>query len=235
MIVAPKRPKIKPMSEIVKVRQRILRENDRKASVLRDRFKREGTLAVDLISSPGSGKTTLLEQTIRSFSDRIDCAVLVGDVATEYDANRLRAAGGPAHQIVTGGACHLDAQLVADGLASADFIDIDILFLENVGNLVCPASYDLGEDFKVVLLSAAEGADKPAKYPAIFSRASVCLITKSDLLPYVDFDVDVAKQHITALNPNCRILELSAKSGEGMDAWCTLVKERLKSKRTVVV
>lgn len=223
------------MSEIVKIRRRILQENDRKASDLRERFKREGTLVVDMVSSPGSGKTTLLEQTIKNFGDRFDCGVLVGDVATEYDAERLRAAGGPAHQIVTGGACHLDAKLVADGLEAAHFNDVDILFLENVGNLVCPATYDLGEDFKVVLLSASEGADKPAKYPAIFSRASVCVITKSDLLPHVDFDFNVAKQHITALNPNCRILELSAKSGLGMDAWCTLVKERLKSKRTVVV
>lgn len=223
------------MSEIIKIRQRILRENDRKASDLRDQFKREGTLVVDVVSSPGSGKTTLLEQTIHSFSETLDCAVLVGDVATEYDAERLRAAGGPAHQIVTGGACHLDAQLVSEGLEAAQFNDIDILFLENVGNLVCPASYDLGEDFKVVLLSASEGADKPAKYPAIFSRASMCVITKSDLLPYVDFDVEVAKKHISALNPNCRILELSAKSGEGMDAWCSLVKDRLKAKRTVVV
>ncbi len=223
------------MSEIINVRQRILQENDRKAARLRERFKYEGVLVMDMVSSPGSGKTTLLEQTIKRFHETIDCAVLVGDVATEYDAQRLRAAGGPAHQIVTGGACHLDAQLVTDGLEAAQFMDVDMLFLENVGNLVCPASYDLGEDFKVVLLSAAEGEDKPAKYPAIFSRATVCLITKSDLLPHVDFDVEVAKKHITALNPNCRILELSAKSGEGMDAWCTLVKERLKVKRTVVV
>ncbi len=223
------------MSEIIKIRRRILQENDHKASQLREQFKNEGTLVVDLVSSPGSGKTTLLEKTIQHFSERLDCAVLVGDVATELDANRLQAAGAPAHQIVTGGACHLDAHLVAAGLEQANFDEVDMLFLENVGNLVCPASYDLGEDFKVVLLSAAEGEDKPAKYPAIFTRAAVCLITKSDLFPYVDFDLDVARQNIKAHNPNCRILELSAKTGAGMDAWCNLVKERLKVKRTVVV
>jgi hydrogenase nickel incorporation protein HypB len=223
------------MPESTEVRQRILQENDRKAASLRERFKQEGTLVVNMVSSSGSGKTTLLEQTIKRSCETIDHAVMVDKAARKNDSKRLHAAGASVHAISTGKASHFDAQLVADGLETAEFLDVDMLFLENVGNLDGPGAFDLGEDFKAVLLSAAEGDDQPVKNPEIFSRATVCLITKSDLLPNVDFDIDVAKKHITALNPNCRILELSALSGEGMDAWCTLVKDRLKSKRTVVV
>jgi len=143
----------------------------------------------------------------------------VGDIATEMDAERLRRAGLPAHQIVTGGACHLDARLVADGLESADFGMPEVLLLENVGNLVCPASYDLGETAKVALLSVCEGDDKPFKYPAIFARAAVTIFTKTDLLPMVDFDVERAREQVETLNPAAHVIELSTRTGKGVDLW----------------
>ncbi len=219
------------MSEIIEVRRRLLEANDARAAGLREQFRGAGTLAVDVVSSPGAGKTTLLEQTVARLRGRRRCAVLVGDVATENDARRIRAAQVPAHQIVTGGACHLDAHLVADGLAAARFDQPELLFLENVGNLVCPASYDLGEDFKAVLLSVTEGDDKPEKYPAMFARAEVCLLTKTDLLPHVPFDLEAARARVLALNPSVRFLEVAALDGSGVDAWCALLEERLEAKR----
>jgi hydrogenase nickel incorporation protein HypB len=223
------------MSELIEVRRRLHEENDRRAAQLREQFDAAGTLVVDLVSSPGSGKTTLLEMTVDYFADRLNTAVLVGDVATERDAQRIRDAGGPAHQIITGGACHLDAHLIADGLKSADFGVPDILFLENVGNLVCPASYDLGEDFKTVLLSVPEGDDKPLKYPAIFSRAAVCLITKSDLLPHLPFSPEDAVKHVNLLNPDAIILQMSAMNGDGFEEWCNLLEREHQAKRAALV
>lgn len=224
------------MSELIEIRRRIHEKNDRRAAELRQRFQDNGTLVVDLVSSPGSGKTTLLELTAHAFAGHLKIAVLVGDVATERDAERILEAGAPAHQIVTGGACHLDAHLVSDGLEAADFDETpDILFLENVGNLVCPASYDLGEDFKAVLLSSCEGDDKPLKYPAIFSRAAVCLITKSDLLPHLPFSPEDARDHVRQLNPDARILQLSAMNGDGFTDWCALLERELEEKRLIRV
>jgi hydrogenase nickel incorporation protein HypB len=219
------------MKQVVTVRRHALAANEEHAGLLRRRFADSGTLAVNLISSPGSGKTTLLEATIRALGGAMSCAVIEGDVATENDANRIRALGVPAHQILTGGACHLDARLVRIGLTEGEIPEADLLFIENVGNLICPTTYDLGEDFKVVVLSVAEGDDKPVKYPAIFSRAEVAVISKADLLPHVPFDLAAVQAHIRSLNPTGTILVVSALSGEGIGGWTDLLRTRLAAKR----
>ncbi len=218
-------------AKVVEIRRRALEGNLERADRLRRRFAEGGTLVVNLISSPGSGKTTLLEATLRRLGSRLRCGVLEGDVATERDAERIRALGIPAHQILTAGACHLDAALVEKGLAAAGFGQLDILFIENVGNLICPTSYDLGEDFKVALLSVAEGDDKPFKYPAIFARAEITVITKADLLPHVPFDLEAVRAQVATLNPSGTFLVASARTGEGLDAWCGLLEARLAAKR----
>ncbi|BCW93886.1 MAG: hydrogenase nickel incorporation protein HypB [Thermoanaerobaculum sp.] len=219
------------MSPTADVREQILEANRQAAEALRTRFLQERTLVVNLISSPGAGKTTLLEATLARLSGKLKTAVLVGDIATERDADRIRKLGLPAYQILTGGACHLDARQVQGALEKAGFGALDILFIENVGNLICPTSYDLGEDFKVVLLSLTEGDDKPFKYPAIFARARVALLTKVDLLGIVDFDVEAVERQIRTLNPHGEILRVSAKTGEGMEAWCRKLEHALAAKR----
>ncbi len=159
------------------------------------------------------------------------CAVIEGDVATENDADRIRALGVPAHQILTGGSCHLDARQVEGGLEAGNIPEVDILFIENVGNLICPTTYDLGEDFKVVVLSVAEGDDKPVKYPAIFSRAEVAVISKADLLPHVIFDLDSVRTQIASLNPDGNILVTASLTGQGIDNWLGHLRDRLTAKR----
>jgi hydrogenase nickel incorporation protein HypB len=215
------------------VRQKILAANAAAAAKLREGFRNSGTLVVNLISSPGSGKTTLLEATARVLRDRLRLGGLDGDIATERDAERLRRAGIPARQILTGGACHLDARQVEAALAEEGerLAGLDLLFIENVGNLICPTSYDLGEDFKIALLSVTEGDDKPFKYPAIFARAAVTVVTKADLLAHVDFDLASVTEQIGALNPEGRTLVVSARTGEGMDAWYALLAEASEKKR----
>jgi hydrogenase nickel incorporation protein HypB len=217
------------MTEVADVRQKVLAANQVAASAVRGSLG--STLVLNLISSPGSGKTTLLEATAARLRDRLRLGGIEGDIATERDADRLKRAGIPAIQILTGGACHLDARQVETALAEAAFPALDVLFIENVGNLICPTSYDLGEDFKVVLLSVTEGDDKPFKYPAIFARSAVAVITKSDLLPYVPFDLDAVRAQVRTLNPECRLLLLSSRTGEGMDAWCELLAERAAAKQ----
>ncbi len=213
----------------VDVRTSVLAANQEAAARLRERFARDGTLVVNLISSPGSGKTALLEATVPRLAARgLRMAALEGDIATERDADRLRALGIPAHQILTGGSCHLDARLVDAALARAGFGGLDLLFIENVGNLVCPTSYDLGEDFKAVLLSVTEGEDKPFKYPGIFARAEVCVLTKADLLPHVPFRLEEARSQVRTLRPDGRWLVTSARTGQGLDEWCALLAEKLK-------
>jgi hydrogenase nickel incorporation protein HypB len=218
----------------VDVRQKILAANEEAAARLRGSFSGSGTLVVNLISSPGSGKTTLLERTVEELRGQLRLAALEGDIATERDADRLRAMGIPARQILTGGACHLDARQVDQALAEAAFPAVDVLFIENVGNLICPTSYDLGEDFKVALLSVTEGADKPFKYPAIFSKADVTVITKADLLPHVDFDLGAVREQVAALRPGGALLVTSSRTGEGLGDWCGLLRERLAAKRAAV-
>ncbi|MFI5371397.1 MAG: hydrogenase nickel incorporation protein HypB [Candidatus Eisenbacteria bacterium] len=219
------------MTEIP-VRERVLAANETAATALRERFRATRTLAVNLISSPGSGKTTLLEATIARLGGEVRLGAIDGDIATERDAERLRRLGIPAHQILTGGACHLDARQVQTALDRGALDDAEILFIENVGNLICPTSYDLGEDFKVVLLSVTEGDDKPFKYPAIFARATVCLITKMDLLPHVDFDLEAVSRQVGILRPDGRLLRVSARTGEGMDDWCGLLRNEWTRKRS---
>ncbi len=220
----------------VNVREKVLAANASAARGLRASFRESGTLVVNLISSPGSGKTTLLEATARALRDRLRLGGLDGDIATDRDAQRLRDAGIPARQILTGGACHLDARQIETALAEEGerLSGLDVLLIENVGNLICPTSYDLGEDFKVALLSVTEGDDKPFKYPAIFARAAVTVLTKADLLPHVDFDLDAVVSQIAALNPSARVLVVSARTGEGMDAWYALLEEARARKRTAV-
>ena len=219
------------MKKVVTVKRRALAANEERAEALRSRFAASGTLVANLISSPGSGKTTLLEATVRGLAGELTTAVIEGDVATENDADRIRALGIPAHQILTGGACHLDARQVETGIEDAGLPEVDILFIENVGNLICPTTYDLGEDFKVVLLSVTEGDDKPVKYPAIFARAEVAVITKSDLLPHVPFDLESVKSQISSLNPNGTVLVTSSLSGDGVEHWLELLRARLQGKR----
>jgi len=218
------------MTKQVDVKKRILEENEKAAARLRGCFRDAGTLVVNMISSPGSGKTTLLEATGAGLGGRHRLGVLVGDIATERDADRLRGTGMPARQILTGGSCHLDARQIDGAYSAWGSPKLDILVIENVGNLICPTSFDLGEDFKVALLSVAEGDDKPFKYPGIFSRAAVTLVTKTDLLPHVTFDMARVREEVRSLNPAATLLELSARTGEGMDRWLALLEERLAAK-----
>ncbi len=218
-------------SRTLTVREQILAANAAAAAELRRRFHDAGTLVVNLISSPGSGKTSLLEASLPRLAGW-SVAVLEGDIATDRDAARIRRLGIPAHQILTGGSCHLDARQVVRELDQAAFPRLDFLFIENVGNLICPTSYDLGEDFKVALLSVAEGDDKPFKYPGIFSRAAVTVISKLDLLPHVDFDLEAVRRQILTLNGSAVVLETSARSGAGIEQWCRLLQDRLARKRS---
>jgi hydrogenase nickel incorporation protein HypB len=218
---------------VVRVEQKVLNENQRIALELRRRFEENAILCLNLISSPGSGKTTLLESTLAAFRPEEKGAVLTGDLQTENDARRLMRYGFPVQQIVTGGVCHLDGKMIERALEKWSLENIDVLFIENVGNLVCPSSYDLGEEAKIVLLSVTEGEDKPLKYPSIFHKASLLLLTKIDLLPYVPFDIEVAKTYARQVNPHIQILEVSCATGKGMDEWRAWLAER-RTKRQAV-
>jgi hydrogenase nickel incorporation protein HypB len=204
----------------IEVLQDLLHENDERAAHNRSHFDAHGILAVNLMSSPGSGKTSLLEATIRALPAGLRVGVIEGDLETENDAERIRRHGVPAVQITTGMACHLDARMVHDALDALDLDAIDILFVENVGNLVCPANFDIGQHRNVVLLSVTEGDDKPAKYPVIFRTADQVLITKMDLLPYIEeFDPVRARDAVHILRHDVPVIELSAKTGSGLDGW----------------
>jgi hydrogenase nickel incorporation protein HypB len=206
-------------STTIRVEMDILAKNDRLASINRQLFKDKGIFVLNLVSSPGSGKTTLLEKTLSDLSGRYRCAVIEGDQQTDNDARRIAATGVPVRQINTGAGCHLDAHMVMHALEQFDLDALDLLLVENVGNLVCPASFDLGEHHKVVVLSVTEGEDKPLKYPQMFHAADIMLLNKIDLLPYLDFKTGDCQTHAGTVSPGIRILQLSAKSGEGMDAW----------------
>ena len=214
-------------TRLVEVRQKILKQNDVTARELRQQFTDAGVLVVSLVSSPGSGKTFFLERTLTLLRERgLRVAALVGDLATDNDAQRLGRSGAPVRQIVTGTICHLEAEMVRTAMAGWSLKDLDILFIENVGNLVCPASYDLGEALRLVLFSVTEGEDKPLKYPTIFNTADVAVITKMDIAEAVGFDGAAAKASIESVRPGMQVLELSAKSGVGMDAWLDLLETR---------
>lgn len=213
------------------VRSRVLSRNDELAATLRARWQERGVFCLNLVSSPGAGKTTLLERTLERLSGRVKAAVLVGDLATERDAERLGRFGIPVRQIVTGGVCHLDASMVTTHLPAVDAPDLELLLLENVGNLVCPASYDLGQDVTAVLLSTVEGDDKPLKYPTIFRRAGVLVITKVDLLGATDFDVHRAVAYARGIRPDLQVFLTSCRTGEGLDEWTHWLLSKVTSKR----
>src|SRR5262245_46195251 len=204
---------------IVEVRERVLKQNDLLARELRERFKEAGVRVVSLVSSPGSGKTTLLENTLARLTCARLTAALVGVLVTDNHALRLLRSGSPVIQITMSTICHLDASMVSSALSGWDLHAIDVLFIENVGNLVCPSSYDLGEVLRVVLLSATEGEDKPLKYPTIFNTADIAVITKIDLAAAAEFDREAAHRNIQSVRPGMQVFEVSAKTGAGMDAW----------------
>ncbi len=218
-------------NESVEVLKGLLDANDHQAAHNREHFARHGALAVNLMSSPGAGKTALLEATIDALGDELRVAVIEGDLETENDAERIRRKGVPAVQISTGSACHLDAHMVHLALHELSLDSVDIVFIENVGNLVCPASFDLGQHVNVALLSTPEGHDKPAKYPVMFRGAGLVLISKADLLPVLDdFDPEYAKRCVRQLANAAPVMELSAKTGSGMDEWVAWLREEVSSR-----
>jgi hydrogenase nickel incorporation protein HypB len=203
----------------IQVEKKVLNENQIIAEELRRSFREHGIVCLNIISSPGSGKTTLLERTLEKLPKHTRVVVLTGDIQTENDAKRLARFGYPVKQITTGGTCHLDARMIQKHLAEWPLESFDLLLVENVGNLVCPSSYDLGEHAKIVLLSVTEGEDKPLKYPSIFVRSELMVLTKTDLLPYVPFDAAKAKENARAVHPGIDIVELSCLKGDGMGEW----------------
>jgi len=222
-------------SVIVDINRSLFAANDAMARSNREHFDEENIVVLNLISSPGSGKTTLLEHTIDRIGSEIKIGVIEGDIETERDAERIRAKGVPAIQLTTGGACHLDASMIHKGFHQLQKEPggdaIDLLVIENVGNLVCPATFDLGEHKRVVLVSVPEGPDKPAKYPKAFTSSQLFLITKTDLLPYFDFEVAEASKEALSLNPALQVMDFSSTTGEGFDAWLDFLRELVRQKQ----
>ena len=217
--------------ERVPLQQKVLGENDRIAMELRARFQKRGILCLNFVSSPGSGKTSLLERTLASVPNGERIAVLTGDIQTENDATRLQRFHFPVKQITTGGTCHLDARMIERHLADWPLNELDLLLIENVGNLVCPASYDLGEAAKIVVLSVAEGDDKPLKYPSIFLKSDLMVVNKVDLLPYVPFDVNTAVNNARRIHPQMEFIRVSCLSGEGLDEWLSWLQKRRNAQK----
>lgn len=212
----------------VTIAQNILAANDTIAQEMQQRHAALGIHTLNFMSSPGAGKTTLLERTIERLRGRVRIGVIEGDVETSADAERIEAAGAQTVQINTRGACHLEAHMIRDALAEMDLDGIDLLVIENIGNLVCPAGWNLGEDARVVVISTTEGDDKPAKYPQMFAVSQVLVINKLDLLPYVDYDLEKAKRQALAINPRLQIFEVSCRTGEGLDDWCAWLATQVK-------
>ena len=212
----------------ITIAQNILAANDTIAGEIQQNLSAHGIHTLNIMSSPGAGKTTLLERTIERLRGRLSIGVIEGDVETTADAERIEAAGAQTVQINTRGACHLEAHMIRDALTQIEVASLDLLVIENIGNLVCPAAWNLGEDTRVVVVSTTEGDDKPAKYPQMFAASEVMVVNKLDLLPYVDYDLQKVKRQALAINPHLRIFELSCRTGEGLDTWCewliTLVK-----------
>ena len=217
------------MTEVPLVRN-ILKANDRIAAENRKFFEDKGILALNIMSGPGSGKTTLIENTIRSLKDELTIAVIEGDIQTTYDADRISTTGAQVVQINTDGSCHLDANMINHTLGQLDLESVDVLIIENVGNLVCPASFDLGEHYKVMLLSTTEGDDKPLKYPLMFHISSALIINKTDLIPYIDCDIQKIKDGALKINPNIEIFETSCKTGAGLEDWYGWLKSKVRVK-----
>ncbi|MEM7658933.1 MAG: hydrogenase nickel incorporation protein HypB [Bacteroidota bacterium] len=214
----------------------LLKANDFVADSIRQKMQEKNILLLNITSSPGSGKTTLLQETIRRLKDQLKLKILVGDLETERDADRLREVGGDALQIVTGGICHLEAQMIWQAMGQLDIDEsLDLLIIENVGNLVCPASFDLGEDYRVTLLATTEGDDKPKKYPRMFLTSDLMLISKSDLLPHLPFSVEAATQDARDINPDIEVMTTSSLNGEGMEAWCNWIVGKVQKKQAQAV
>ena len=213
----------------IPLERKILSENDRVAGELRARFAAHGILCLNLVSSPGAGKTSLLERTLEAFAPSQRVAVLTGDIQTDNDAVRLARFGFPARQITTGGTCHLDARMIEKAISDWNLEDLDVLLIENVGNLVCPSSYDLGEAAKIVVLSVTEGEDKPLKYPAMFFRSELLILNKIDLLPYVPFSIVQARENAQKVHPGMEIIEISCLTGEGLPNWQGWLENRIAS------
>jgi hydrogenase nickel incorporation protein HypB len=220
--------------ERVEVKEKVLSANDQLAAETRERLSDRGIFTLNLISSPGSGKTTLLERTVDALKPQLRLAVVAGDVQTRNDADRLIRHGIPVEAIETGGGCHLDARQVARALESVRLSDLDLLFIENVGNLVCPSSFDLGESMKVVLMSVTEGEDKPLKYPAAFRRARALVITKVDLVPHLDYSLDTAIENARSVNPDLEVFTTSSFTGDGLETWTGWLAEQVLAQRQSV-
>ena len=215
---------------IVELRTKILKKNDELARDMRAEFARHGVFVVNMVSGPGAGKTELLKRTLEMLSSELRVAAVVGDLATENDAKRLAASGAPVKQILTGTMCHLEAELVRNAICGWDLDQIDMLFIENVGNLVCPSSWDLGEDLRVLLCASTEGEDKPLKYPTLINTADLVVLSKMDLAAAVDFDVAAALGNIQQVRPGAPVLQVSAKTGQGMAEWISHLNQRRKEK-----
>ncbi len=218
----------------IPLERKVLSENERIASELRVRFAEHGILCLNLVSSPGAGKTSLLERTLEAFAPTQRVALLTGDIQTDNDAVRLARFGFPARQITTGGTCHLDARMIEKAIADWNLADLEVLLIENVGNLVCPSSYDLGEAAKIVVLSVTEGEDKPLKYPAMFFRSELLILNKIDLLPYVPFNIEKARENAQKVHPGMEIIEVSCLTGEGLPKWQSWLESRIASSAKVM-
>lgn len=215
----------------IKVMTNILERNDQVAAALQERFKKAGIFVINLLGSPGCGKTSLLEKTIKALKETLSIAVIEGDLFTAKDAERIEQHGVPVVQINTGGGCHLDANMIQGVLDCLDLGELDIIVIENVGNLVCPAEFNIGEDCKVTVLSITEGDDKPLKYPLIFKQASAVILNKVDLLPYTNFDLKAAEKDITAIHPGVTLVPVSCQTGEGLEAWFNWLIKQVQIKK----
>ncbi len=217
---------------VIEVKQSVLASNDQKANELRSKMKEKGTLLINLMSSPGSGKTTMLRRTIKTLKGELDIAVMEADIDSDVDAAAISEVGAQTIQLHTGGMCHLDAAMCAQGLEGLAAGDTDVIFLENVGNLVCPAEFDTGAGVNITILSVPEGDDKPLKYPLMYQVCDLVLVNKTDVMPYFDFDLDTLCKNVAMRNPKARVIPISAQTGEGMDAWYQWLRERVAAWKT---
>lgn len=217
---------------VIEVKQSVLASNGQKANELRSKMKEKGTLLINLMSSPGSGKTTMLRRTIKALKGELDIAVMEADIDSDVDAAAISEVGAQTIQLHTGGMCHLDAAMCAQGLEGLAAGDADVIFLENVGNLVCPAEFDTGAGVNITILSVPEGDDKPLKYPLMYQVCDLVLVNKTDVMPYFDFDLDTLCKNVAMRNPKARVIPISAQTGEGMDAWYQWLRERVAAWKT---
>ena len=217
---------------VIEVKQSVLASNDQKANELRSKMKEKGTLLINLMSSPGSGKTTMLRRTIKALKGELDIAVMEADIDSDVDAAAISEVGAQTIQLHTGGMCHLDAAMCAQGLEGLAAGNTDVIFLENVGNLVCPAEFDTGAGVNITILSVPEGDDKPLKYPLMYQVCDLVLVNKTDVMPYFDFDLDTLCKNVAMRNPKARVIPISAQTGDGMDAWYQWLRERVAAWKT---